>query len=135
MQTITQDPTVMDTIENDQILVPSITSRTYVVAMNGVIVSTRVPSNLFSFGEGSTITITGEVQMKLLGSTLNRRKLLAASDGAKKGDEKSPYVIQVDLGRENISEEEIPINSAASVACKGIVMRGMVFILTYYMIN
>ena len=135
MQTITQDPSVMKTIENDEVLVTSITSRTYVVAMNGVIVSTRVPSNLFLFGAGSTITIAGEVQMKLLGSTFNRRKLLAASDGPMKVDEKSPYVIQVDLGREMFSEEEVPINSAASIASKGIIIRGMVFVLTYYMVN
>ena len=79
----------MDVIVAGRVEIPSITSREYVPGMNGVVVSTRVPSNLFSFGAGSSITIDGGVGMKFVDSGVFGRKLLATSNSAKKFDEKA----------------------------------------------
>ena len=123
----------MDVILNDQVEIPSITSREYVPSKNGVAVSTFVPSNEFTFSAGSFITISGGVEMKLADSVQNGRKLLDTST-AKKFDEKSSYEMKIDLApQEIISEEEVPTNSASFSKSMGLVSLGMIFVFSYTM--
>ena len=92
--------------------------------MNGVAVSTRVPSNLFRYGAGEFITISGAVVMKLAGG--ERRKLVIVA----KVDKNSSFRLQVDLATEMTSIiKEVPISSAAGGE-KGYVLSGMM-IFTY----
>ena len=68
----------MDVIEEGgTIAVPTITSREYVPGQNGVVLLTRVPSNIFTFEEGQSITISGVFKLGLAGSgaSASRRRL------------------------------------------------------------
>ena len=121
----------MDVIEENQIQVPSITTRTYVPGENGVVVSTRVPSNIFEYSTSSTIDITGVMVMNFVEAG-GSRKLVAAS--AKSDENKDSFKLEVVLQREVVSEEEVLFNSATFVATKVFVMLiGMVSALAYTM--
>ena len=131
MQFVTQEATTMDVILNDQVQLPSITSREYVPGINGVAISTRVPPNLFSFRAGSSITITGGVEMKLVEKTGLFGRKLRATGYAKKIDEKASYEIKVDLSREMTSDEEVSFNSASFDKNMGFVSLGVIFVFSY----
>ena len=96
--------------------------------MNGVIVTTRVPSNIISFSSGSAITINGGIVMDLV----RRRKLLPGalpSETGKTEEEKASFTVIVGLARKPVSDEETPIKSAGSIVKKGI---GIVFAFASY---
>ena len=127
MQFITQAVSTLEIIETNQVQFPSFTSREYVPGMNGVAVSTRVPSNLFSYGADEFITITGVIVRKLAGSD---RTLLAVTSGAD-FDEKVPFQLKVNLGRESNSAENTA--NSDTVACEGFAVMGVIFSFVYTM--
>lgn len=98
---VAQGSTSMDVIKNSTVLIPSIASRANVPGMNGIAVSTRVPSNLFLFSAGQSITIGGGVQTKLIGSGVFDRRLLAEND-AKSTDGKASFEVSVGLAPSEI---------------------------------
>lgn len=67
--------------------------------LNLVAVSTRVPSNVFSYGEGQSITVAGEIYMKLYGSDGSEARKLAEvtnfGSGAK--EERAAFRLQIAL--------------------------------------
>ena len=99
---------------NNEVEVPSITSREYVPGMNGVAVTTRVPANLFAFSAGESITITGGIELKLVKSVRERKLQLFDDPSAKELDERASYRIKVDLvSREMVIGDEVTSSSAS----------------------
>lgn len=100
---------------------PAITSRDYVPDENGVVVSTRAPSNLVDCAEGASISIAGEIEMKLAG---DRRRLQADVDESEADDARemtSTFELQVGLLTEVVQKEGDPsANSATTIASGGI---------------
>lgn len=128
----------MGIIEENEVKLASLTSREYVPNMDGVAVLTRVPTNIFTFGNGEVITITGVVAMKLAGGS-SRRKLQGgvaslASDAP--FDEYTPFQVRVKLGSGglNSQHQQVLASSASVVASKGFAMLGMVFGFAYTML-
>ena len=122
----------MDVIDENRIQVPSITTRTYVPSINGVVVSTRVPSNIFDYSTGATIDISGGLVMKFVEAGGSRK--LVATTSAKSDENKDSFKLEVVLQREMVSEEEVLFNSATFVATKVfVVLIGMVSALAYTM--
>ena len=132
MQSVTQGATTLAFIEDDVITFPSITSREYVSAENGVVVSTRVPLNLFNYSVGESITITGEIGMQLAGSG---RKLRAVTEGVKVDDNEiaSSFELEIALQQEMVYDDDDSINSANGVASRSLGMFGMAFAFAYTM--
>jgi len=88
----------MDVIIGDEVKTPSVTSREYLQAENGFVVSTRLPANIFSFGaNGDPVTVRGSAILQLAGSG---RKLRVGNlfdvDGLK-DEEKARYEVKVNL--------------------------------------
>jgi len=127
---ITQAVTTLGIIETNQVQFPSFTSREYVPGMNGVAVSTRVPSNLFSYGTDEFITITGVIVMKLAGSD---RKLLAVAASDANFEEKAPFQLKINLARESKPAENTA-NSATVTSCEGFAVMGVIFSFVYAML-
>ena len=75
---------------------PAFASMVYVPSKNGVVVSTRVPSNLFSYGADESITLTGVIIMKLAGSD---HKLLAIASDTNL-DKNASFQLKVNLAQE-----------------------------------
>ena len=122
----------MDVIDENRIQVPSITTRTYVPSINGVVVSTRVPSNIFDYSTGATINISGGLVMKFVEAGGSRK--LVATISAKSDENKDSFKLEVVLQREMVSEEDVLFNSATFVATKVfVVLIGMVSALAYTM--
>jgi len=66
---ITQGGTSLAVVENNTISFPSLTAREYNANENRVVVSTFIPSNLINYADGETLSISGEIEMQLVGST------------------------------------------------------------------
>jgi len=135
--TITQGDEAMTVIANERVVVPSISSRDYFPNDNVVVVSTRVPVNLFTYAEGETITVSGDILMKLADG--NRRKLQTdiVGGGAKFGAiKKAPFQLMIGLQDEMVLEGESYVSSATGVASasKDVGMLVMVFASTYIML-
>ena len=122
----------MAVIDNNVVVFPSFTSREYVTAMNGVVASTRVPTNMFDYNSPeAVIGITGGLVMKLVDSG---RKLKADIGGKFDVSEEASFEIQVSLQREIAFEEETAMNSDASIASgKGFIVSAMVLAWSYNM--
>ena len=75
---------------------PFLNSLTSIISIsNGVMVTTRLPSNSFQFADGNSVTIQGQVEMELAdGST---RKLRVLAETGIEGDEEAPYELEIDL--------------------------------------
>lgn len=128
---ISQGATSLPVVENDTISFPSITSRQYVPAENGVAVSTRVPANLFDYSDGASISITGVIDMKLFGSGSGSRRRLRISivDDEKVGGEiESPFELEVALqkGSVYVEEEDHATSSATSIASRSLAALGVI---------
>ncbi|KAL9186907.1 hypothetical protein ACHAXT_010627 [Thalassiosira profunda] len=125
---LVQGATTLAVVKNDTIAFPSITSRAYVAAENGVSVSTRVPANLFDYSSGSSISISGVIDMKLAGGFSSRRRLKVSVGGDEDdgNDIESPYHLEVALQKATVYvEEEDPTpNSANAVATAGLTIVG-----------
>ena len=137
IQTVTQDDETMTVIEDDKVVVASITSREYVPTSNVVVVSTRVPANLFTYAEGRSIVISGEVVMKLADG--NRRKLrtdIIVGDAEFDDNKKAPFELMIGLQDEMFVEGESSVSSATGVASasKDVGMFVMVFASAYIML-
>lgn len=135
---INQGTETLGIIEENEVKLASLTSREYVPNMDGVAVLTRVPTNIFTFGNGEVITITGVVAMKLAGGS-SRRNLQGgvaslASDAP--FDEYAPFQVRVKLGSGglNSQHQQVLASSASVVASKGFAMLGMVFGFAYTML-
>ena len=138
MQVVAQDSTRMNVIQSDEIKIATITSREYVSGMNGVVVTTRVPSNLFSFIAGEAISISGVIQMKLAdGGIFDRRNLLAAANGGEDDEssvEQASFEVKIDLNTpEMTSNKRASFNSASFVKGMGLSTLVMVLFLSYSM--
>ena len=108
----------------------SFTSVEYVSTKYGVVVSTRVPTNVFDYNSpgGSVIGITGALVMKLAGSDGSGRNLKTNIGAKLDADEEASFEIEVTLQRELAFTGETSLNSAANVAsCKEVI--GPVMIL------
>jgi len=82
LQFVTQGSTRLPVIEKYAITVESITSKEYMPAKDGVIVLRRVPSNIFAFAAGKSISITKEIYMKLVGSDCRLRVNIDGANNA-----------------------------------------------------
>ena len=131
MQLISQDNTAMVFIENDQVSLPSITRREYVPDKHGVVVTTRVPINYFSFEDGKNIAVTGVMEMKLTGDGDRKLQVAITSDGSAPGN-KSPFTFKVELSPGMSFVKEATFNSAVAAAGKSCIASLMiVFSFTY----
>ena len=119
-------------IENDGVVFPSFTSREYVTAKNGVVVTTIVPTNLFDYNSPEAVLgITGGLVMKLVDSG---RKLKADIGSNFDASEEASFEVEVSLQREIVFEEEMAMNSDASVTSgKGFIAPVMVLAWSYAM--
>ena len=100
----------------------------------GIVVSTRVPTNIFDFESSLILEITGEVVIKLTGDS-NHHTLRADVGASLDTNKKTAFSLQVVLMQGFVSEEG-PMSSDASVsvASKGFVAAlGMIFSLAYAM--
>ena len=108
-------------INANGIVVPSITSIKY--DNGGVAVRTRVPTNLFDFLPGKSLTVSGAILTKLVNSS---RKLQADIGATADANEEASFELNVNLERD-IVDEEVMMKSEASVVIMGFVMIGVVF--------
>lgn len=83
-------------IEDGQPFISQITSMQYVASENGVVVGTRLPGNTFEFAAGNSVTIQGEVEMKLADGAAGR-KLRVLQGSEIEGDGEASYEIKVNL--------------------------------------
>merc|ERR1712032_1634473 len=120
----------------DQIAVNAITSREYVPDKNGVAVSTRVPMNLFEFGDGQFITIRGKVTTKFAGT---RRELQTAAnlDGTslQTDDAGARFQLKVklveDLDAVGEPIKASPLDNSAAFVGQGVGVMGLVLSVLY----
>ena len=119
----------MAVIEDDRVEFPSFTSREYVPAKNGVMVTTIVPTNVFDYNTpGSFIGIAGVLVMKLVDSS--GRNLKTAIGAKPDASDEASFEIEVTLQRELAFVGETSLNSAANVASrKGVI--GPVMLLAW----
>ena len=120
----------MAVVSNQVIVFTSFTSVEYVSAENLVVVSTRVPTNVFDYNI-PVIGITGGLVMELGGSGRN----LKTDIGAKLDpNDEASFEIEVTLQRESAFVEESSSNSAANVASsKGVIGSVIVLACAYAM--
>ena len=127
----------MTVIADGRVVVPSITSRDYFPSDNVAVVSTRVPANLFTYAEGQTITISGDMFMKLADGNTRKLQTDIVGGGAKFGEnKKAPFQLMIGLQDEMVLEEESYASSATGVASasKNVGMLVMAFLSTYIML-
>lgn len=129
---VTQGQTTLGIIEADKVMFTSFASREYVPDMNGVAVSTRLPSNYFTFDTGEFLTISGGVSMKLAGGG---RKLQAFATSDAPFDEGASFEVKVNLARgDELKSVQKVANSASAVACKDSALLVMISVLAYTML-
>ncbi len=88
-------------VEGGNAFINGITSISYGDDANGIVVTTRFPSNLFVFASGESIAIEGIVAMRLAGDTSSRK--LRALSGANSDDvEETTYKIKIDLQEDEL---------------------------------
>lgn len=134
---LNQGGTSFHVVKLNEVEYPSISSKEHVPIENGVAVSTRVPSNLFTFATGRSITISGEIKMKLYGEERRRRQLLALTSDAS-FEEESSFGFNVKLSSEVDSAEEVgPLTTMgvaanpATVGSQSIALMGVFGSLIY----
>ncbi len=88
--------------------------------------TTRVPSNIFVYEAGQSITLSGEIDMKLVESGRKLRVLVAEDDTETETTE-MPYIVQVDLG--DGEDNGLIGNSAFVSASRGFAMICTIFVL------
>ena len=136
-QYLTQGAVSLPVIESNTVSLPTITSRDYVPSENGVVVATRVPSNLFNYTEGNSIAVAGELEMKF---AFTGRRLQANIDGseikrhpavlAEEEEElTSSFELQVALQTEMVYKEGDPTTSSST---KAIASSGMTVLAIAY---
>jgi len=98
VQFVVQGETTMTVVENSQVRQSSITLIEYEPGENGVVVTTRVPPNLFTFESGQIIAISGAVELQF-SENIFRKLLLdtSARRRSQKNIEKSSYEVNVEL--------------------------------------
>lgn len=99
-QVATQETTTLAFVENNVVAFPTITSIEY-VGTYGVAVTTRVPSNTFSFEDGRSLAVSGVVEMKLAGGDGRARRRLQAGGGASALS--SPFALELELSGETVA--------------------------------
>jgi len=130
---ITQGSKKITVIEDDDVKFTSLTERTYVSGA-GVLVSTRVPINTFTYADKESIEIAGGLTLQLAGPDGIPRKLQAGIGAKVDANEVANFDITVNLQPETVTkEEEATMNSANDVASKGFAVLGMMFASAYAM--
>ena len=119
---------------NGTVQVPSITPLDYDRSENGVRVSTRVPSNIFTFAANENITIIGDVEVKLVGTSRKLRALVGDADDTTDGREQAPYELEINLEEdlEFAAKDQDPMGSSGHVMGKGSAILGMISPLAFY---
>ena len=122
----------MAVVDNANVVFSSFTSMEYVSTKDGVVVSTRVPTNVFDYNSpgGSVIGITGALVMKLAGSDGSGRNLKTNIGAKLDADEEASFEIEVTLQRELAFVGETSLNSAANIASSNGVI-GFVVLLAW----
>lgn len=122
-------------IENEAIMFPSFTSWMYVPTMHGpgsgVVVSSRLPINVFDFG-AAEVEVTGTIVMELDGSSPGRKLEAADTSLAAAGDNAASFDIVLTL-QEDLEFSEDPIVSAGMFASYGFVSLELMFLLACIM--
>ena len=132
--TLTQGATTLNVVEDDEVSFSEITTRTYNASANAVVVSTFVPTNLFTFAVGNSISITGEIFMRF-GSGGDRRRLevvIYDEDDGKVDEQDIPsnFELEVALQQEIIYGDDSPTDSANSaITSTGLAALGSAFVL------
>jgi len=121
---ITQGGTSLAVVENNTISFPSLTAREYNVNENGVVVSTFIPSNLIIFADGETLSISGEIEMQLVGST---RRLHAVDGDINHDDDEintqdiaSNFELEISLQEKATYDEDSSNNSTNESISRGL---------------
>lgn len=104
--------------------------------MNGVVVSTRLPANIFAFSAGQFITITGAATLDLV-VNVNGRKLQlfdsrpapASNTGLR--EKKETYEITVGLAPQIIAGDEVVFSNSAHFWSVHLSSIGMISVLIY----
>ena len=115
---------------------PQITSKE-AVSNKAISVATRVPSNLFNFAAGEVITISGVINMKLVGSGRKLRALVGEATSNIDSDEEAAYELKIDVkGEADLAlEDEVPIGNSGSTKAKELVAAlGMAALSAYLML-
>ena len=126
----------MDVIKGNRVEFPSFTSRGYVPSKNGVVVSTRVPINLFDYNiPGSSITIIGRAVVQFVGSGRKLRDEIGGTDAKINENEEASFELKVDFQDEIFLKDEVSTmnNSGSLVGSKCFAIIVMVFASTYSM--
>ena len=125
-QTIYQGSESLPVIKNKGIKYPQVTSKFFLGNTKDGI-STFVPINRFDYKAGASISVFGEVIMKLAGGS--RRKLRADIGTEVAGaNEESAFELEVKLEREKMAGEvDELMKSVNHIATKALVMLGGIF--------
>ena len=99
------------------IALPSITSREYVPAERGWLVSSRVPANIITFAAGRTLEVSGSVRMGLAGAAARRLQQVPAA-GSDDPEEEAFFDVEVDLVGEEAVDGVAAFSPGASVKAK-----------------
>ena len=92
-----------------------------------------MPPNLLSFRAGSSITVNGGIEMKLVEETGLFGCELLATGPTKKLDEKAFYEINLDLAREMTSDKDVSFSSASFPRIMDFVSLGMTVLSAFTM--
>lgn len=103
-------------IQSGSAYISSITSIQYDSVENGVVVGTRLPINTFNYADDASISIQGQIQMKLADGSASR-KLRVLSGAEIEGDEKAAYELEINLQEGKAVADDVSVmeNSATVV--------------------
>jgi len=126
--TISQGAVKLPVIVNGVVVYPSITEVTPEPAKNGILITTRVPSNVINFETGATIDVYGDMLVDFVGS---RRKLIAGDmKSIVNKEEKAPFEFTVTLAQE-MENESVLMDSSAFVGRSVHPILGLIFALAF----
>ena len=136
---------ILDASSEPSFFTPAITHREYVSSENGVAVTTRVPPNVFTFAQGESIVVSGDIVLRLAGSERRRLKVNLEAVGVKNTEEGSGRNLQalggnagfeiiVDLEEDEDMVTVATVNAAGGRTNGGLVVLGtMIFSYAFVM--
>ena len=118
-----------DQVQNENM---GISSREYVSEQNGVVVSTLIPSNIFTFGADSDIIISGSIELKL--STLFSRNLLGGRMMEETNEMVQSYNVVVDLKTVEFVSSKVWSSTGSLVGAHGMAAKLVAIVLGFYFV-
>ena len=119
LQTLTQDGNDLPIIASGNVRNPQISSREYVPTKDGVVAATFVPLNMFNFSEDKSITIAGQVVMKLANDGTRRLQFATSDSAGNIINENAPFQVKISLTGDKTAsparEEDDWTSSSASI--------------------